>query len=131
MPILFDTGACELLRRRNPRAEKLALDFYPPVLCTHVVGEYLFGQVFSGVSSSALLEAREFLESFEILCPDSATAAIYARLRSQMKRGGITLPDPDYWIAAHAIQENFSLVSSDRDFESIPEIKLYYLPPSG
>jgi len=131
VPILFDTGAVELLRRRNRRAEKLAIDFYPPMLCTAVVGEFLFGQVFANVSSATLLEAKEFLESFEVLTPDTQTAAIYARVRSQLKHKGISLPDPDFWIGAHAIQNNLRLASTDRDFEHFEEIRLHLLPPTG
>jgi len=129
VPILFDTGATELLRRRDRRAEKLALQYYPPVLCTHVIGEFLYGQVLAEVKSNAMLEAMEFLESFHIHSPDSGTASIYARIRAELKREGITLPDPDYWIGAHAIQASLPLASTDRDFERIPEVQLFYLPP--
>ena len=129
MPILCDTGAAELLRRRDPEAEKLALRFYPPVICVHVVGEFLYGQVLAQVSSSSLLEVREYLESFEVISPDIVTASIYARIRSQLKRRGITLPDPDYWIAAHAIQRKMPLASTDTDFGHIPEVRCFLLTP--
>ena len=129
VPILFDTGAVELLRRGHRQAEQWALHYYPPVICVHVVGEYLFGQLLSEVSSGALLEAREYLESFEILRPDSGTAAIYARIRSQLKKTGVVLPDPDFWIAAQALQQSVPLASTDRDFEHIAGLRLLYLPP--
>ena len=87
MPILVDTGAVELLRRRDRRAESLVLRHYPPVICTHVVGEFLFGQAHAKVSATAFQEAREFLDSFEILHPDADTAAIYGRLRAQLAAG--------------------------------------------
>ena len=128
MPILFDTGALELLRRRNRRAEKLAIDFFPPVICTHVVGEFLYGQLWSKVSSRSLLEAREFLESFEIYRPDIGTAATYARLRTELRAEGHIIPDPDYWIAAHAIQKNLRLTTIDSDFKRIPELQVMMIP---
>jgi hypothetical protein len=37
VPILFDTGALELLRRRHRRAEKLAMDYFPPMMCPAVM----------------------------------------------------------------------------------------------
>ncbi len=49
MPILVDTGAVELLRRRDRRAESLVIRHYTPVICAHVVGEFLFGQTRSTV----------------------------------------------------------------------------------
>lgn len=131
MPILFDTGALELLRRRHRRAEKLALDFFPPVVCSAVAGEFLYGQLLAEVSPTSLLEVQGFLDSFEICPPDGATAAIYARIRAQLKRSGIVLPDPDFWIAAHAIQQNIPLASTDTDFERFDEVRLFLLPPKG
>lgn len=131
MPILVDTGAVELLRRRDRKAESLALRHYPPVICTHVVGEFLFGQAHAKVSATAFQEAREFLDSFEILHPDADTAAIYGRLRAQLSASGVQLPDPDYWIAAHALQSRLPLLSTDRDFRHIAELVLHYLTKGG
>ena len=131
MPILFDTGALELLRRRNRRAEKLALDHFPPVVCSSVIGEFLYGQVLAEVSPGSLLEVQGFLDSFELHRPDMATAAIYARCRAQLKRRGIVLPDPDFWIGAHAIQQNIPLASTDTDFEWFDELRLFLLPLKG
>jgi len=59
----------------------------------------------------------------------SGTSAIYARIRSQLKKNGVVLPDPDFWIAAHALQQSLPLASTDRDFERIPGLRLLYLPP--
>lgn len=95
MAILVDTGALELLRRRSKNVEQLALRFFPPVICSHVAAEFLFGQLSAKVSSSVLLQAQEFLETFDILAPSLSTAGIYARIRSALKGAGRTLPDPD------------------------------------
>ena len=128
MPILVDTGAVELLRRRDRRVETLVLRHYPPIICSHVVGEFLFGQSHAKVSAAAFQEAREFLDSFEILKPGADTAAIYGRLRAQLLIGGVRLPDPDYWIAAHALEGRLRLLSTDKDFQQIPDLVLHLLP---
>jgi predicted nucleic acid-binding protein len=127
VPILVDTGAIELLRRRDRKTESLVLRHYPPIICTHVVGEFLFGQAYAKVSATAFQEAREFLDSFEILHPDAATAAIYGRLRAQLLASGVQLPDPDYWIAAHALESRLPLLSTDRDFRHIAELLVHYV----
>jgi len=120
--ILVDTGALELLRRNAATVEKLAPRYYPPVICSHVAAEFLYGQALAKVPAPTMMEAREFVESFEILAPTLRTASIYARLRANLKAQGIVLPDPDYWIAAHAIEEHIPLVSTDGHFKSFPEI---------
>jgi predicted nucleic acid-binding protein len=130
VPILLDTGAAELLRRRERRVEILALRRFPPLLCSHVVAEFLFGQLHAGVAPAVLAEAQSYLGSFEILQPTPTTAAIYARLRVGANRRGLTLPDPDYWIAAHALEQQMELVSTDRHLLYFPEIKVHYISPS-
>jgi tRNA(fMet)-specific endonuclease VapC len=122
--ILVDTGALELLRRRDRKAESTAIRFYPPVICCHVVAEFLYGQILSKVPSSTLLRAQEFLDSFEMLIPDRSTAGVYARIRASLKSEGQILPDPDYWIAAHALEEQIPLLSTDTHFTRVPDLDL-------
>jgi tRNA(fMet)-specific endonuclease VapC len=122
--ILLDTGALELLRRRDRRVESIAIRLYPPIICCHVFAEFLYGQILSNVSSSTLLRAQEFLDSFEILTPDRSTAGVYARVRASLKSEGRTIPDPDYWIAAHALEEQIPLLSTDTHFKRVPELDL-------
>jgi len=130
VPALIDTGALELLRRRDRRVETLALQHYPPVICPHVAGEFLFGQLHARVSDRALAEVEAFLGSFESLPLSSATCEAYAKVRAKLKASGITLPDPDYWIAAHAIEARIPLVTTDRDFRHMPELSVHYISPA-
>ena len=127
MAILVDTGALELLRRRSRNIETLAVRHFPPVICSHVAAEFLYGQTLAKVSTSAVLQALEFLESFEVLEPSLRTAAIYARIRADLKFAGVTIPDPDDWIAAHAIEAQLPLVTTDHHFELIPELNVHYV----
>jgi predicted nucleic acid-binding protein len=126
--ILVDTGALELLRRRSKNVEELALRSFPPVICTHVAAEFLYGQISANVSPPSLLQAQEFLNSFEILAPGLSTAAIYARIRSDLKAAGRKLPNADYWIAAHAIEGRMSIVSTDHHFKLISEVSIHLVP---
>ena len=127
MAILVDTGALELLRRRSRTIETLAVSHFPPVICSHVAAEFLYGQAVAKVATTAFLQAREFLESFEVLEPSIRTAAVYARIRADLKGAGLTIPDPDYWIAAHAIEERLPLATTDQHFKLIPELSLHLI----
>jgi predicted nucleic acid-binding protein len=142
VPALLDTGALELpvrqaqgsepaveLRRRDRRVETLALRHYPPLICPHVAGEFLYGQFRAKVSAATLAEVRTFLGSFEMLGLSANTANIYALLRAAMSTKGITLPDPDYWIAAHALDDHLPLITTDHDFRHMPELLVYYISP--
>lgn len=127
MAILVDTGALELLRRRDRKVESLVIRFYPPLICSHVAAEFLYGQILSNVPSSTLLRAQEFLDSFEMLTPNRSTAGIYARVRASLKSDGFTLPDPDYWIAAHCLEHQIPLLSTDAHFTQIPDLHLHLI----
>ena len=123
MALLIDTGPLELLRRRDRRVEALALQHYPPLLPLPVVGEFLYGQLLSKIAPEALMKAQEFLASFETLTADAGTALTYARLRSQAKLAGHTMPDADFWIAALAVQHRMRLLTMDAHFERFPDLQ--------
>ena len=123
MALLVDTGPLELLRRRERRVESLALQHYPPVVPLPALAEFLYGQLLAQVAPAAFLKAQEFLASFEVLTPDAATALTYARLRSQAKRVGQTMPDADFWIAALALQHRIRLVTMDAHFDLLPDLR--------
>jgi tRNA(fMet)-specific endonuclease VapC len=55
------------------------------------------------------------------------TSLIYARVRADLKKRGVTLPDPDYWIAAHALQNHLRLITTDSDFEHIPDLEIHLI----
>lgn len=118
-----------MLRRRDRRVEVLSLRYYPPLISPHVTGEFLYGQLHAGISAPALREVQAFLGSFEVLELTVATANAYAHLRSTLTAKGVTLPDPDYWIAAHASEERLPLITTDRDFRHLTELKVHYLLP--
>jgi predicted nucleic acid-binding protein len=39
------------------------------------------------------------------------------------------LPDPDIWIAAHALEQHCAVLSTDQDFRHIPDLTFRYLSP--
>jgi predicted nucleic acid-binding protein len=125
--LLVDTGPLELLRRRDRTVESLALRHHPPVLPLPAVAEFLYGQLLAQVSPEALMRAQEFLDSFEVLVPDSRTALTYARLRSQAKQAGVTLPDADYWIGALSLQHRHPLLTMDAHFDLLPDLRPWLL----
>ena len=129
MPALFDTGALELLRRRNPRVEALALKHFPPVVCPHVIGEFLFGQFHSQVDDATLLAARIFLAPFETLIPSTRTPDLCAQLRGAPHTGESPVPESVCWIAAHALEHGIPVVTTDRQFRRLAGIQVLLVVP--
>jgi predicted nucleic acid-binding protein len=129
VPALLDTGALELLRRRDLRVESLVLKHYPPVLCPHVAGEYIHCQLKARVSAAAMVQARTYVAAFEVLSPSTRTADVYADLCDQLAARDITLSDPACWIAAHALELRLPLLTTDRGFRQVPGLKLHLLHP--
>ena len=101
--------------------------YYPPVICTHVAAEFLYGLAWAGAQDELFAEGRSFLESFEILQPSVIIAEVYARVRADLRRGGRNVPDPDYWIAAHALADNLPLISTDHHFEAFSGLNLHLI----
>lgn len=129
MPALLDTGALELLRRRDQRVESLVLKNYPPVLCPHVTGEFIHGQLKARVSPAAVLQARTYVAAFEVLTLSTRTADIYADLCHALTAQDITLTDSVYWIAAHALEHDLPLLTTDRSFRRVPDLVVHVLQP--
>ena len=71
--------------------------------------------------------AIDTIDKYEVLQPTLATASIYARLRADARRAGRQMPDPDFWIAAHAIEERLPLVTMDRHFTFFDELNVHLL----
>jgi tRNA(fMet)-specific endonuclease VapC len=54
---------------------------------------------------------------------DLDTAKIYGSLYHEMKRGGRVMSQVDLILAAMALQRSLILLTSDRDFEALPNVK--------
>jgi predicted nucleic acid-binding protein len=135
VPALFDTGALELLRRRDRRVEALALKLYPPVVCTQVLGEYLHAQFQTQATAATVIAARLFLAPFEVLVPTARTADHYAELRAELAAQGAELPDLSCWIAAHSLEHDIPLITTDQAFRRLPGLQARFIAvkkePSG
>ena len=62
-------------------------------------------------------------ETIDILYAGRETTEHYARLFVQLKRAGTPVPDNDLWIAALALEHDLALVSRDRHFDLVPQLR--------
>jgi len=68
-------------------------------------------------------KAREFF-SLRITMPDQQTAILYAELATWCRQHGKSLSDNDLWIAATAVQHGGQLLTTDKDFAALPQVRL-------
>lgn len=68
-----------------------------------------------------LQELKEFLDDPPVrLLPITwNTAALFGQISAALRRQGRPIPTNDVWIAAHAIEADASLISSDQHFRGI------------
>lgn len=64
--------------------------------------------------------AKSLFEEITILAWTYETASVYATLRADLGRQGITLGALDMMIAAHAVEVGAVLVTADRAFRNVP-----------
>jgi|SRR5271165_736055 len=67
---------------------------------------------------------EEFLLRVEVLPWDSEAAQHYARVRAALEPEGITIGNLDLMIASHAMAAQAVLVTSDRTFHRIKQLKV-------
>ncbi len=88
------------------------------------LGELFFGAEKSGRPEANRRKIENLISANVILPCDSAVAREYGRLKALLRRQGTPIPDNDIWIAAIALRNELTLVSRDRHFERIPELRL-------
>jgi tRNA(fMet)-specific endonuclease VapC len=86
--------------------------------------ELLFGVARRPDAPGLETAVGEFLLRLDVLAWDSAAARAYAGLRSRLERAGRPLGALDTLIAAHALAADAVLVTSDKAFRNVKELKL-------
>jgi predicted nucleic acid-binding protein len=89
-----------------------------------------WGEIYEGLLGKPdperhIAQLTAFTQTVDLLVPEVTTASRYAHLRSVLRARGLLLPDNDLWIAATALVHDLTLVTRDRHFQRIPDLKLY------
>ena len=86
--------------------------------------ELRFGVARKPQATRLQLTVNEFLLRVEILPWDSEAAQQYAKLRSALEDSGTPMGNLDMMIAAHALAADATLVTHDRVFHRIKQLKV-------
>lgn len=88
-----------------------------------VLGELLFGAYKSRNKEENQRKVYQFVQPDMILVCDGETAEHYARIRYKLRQQGQPIPEHDIWIAALAMQHSLTLVTRDKHFNYIFELR--------
>jgi tRNA(fMet)-specific endonuclease VapC len=106
------------------RAESLTAqaitEFLLPV---PVIGELRYGALNSRKADENLAEVERLVARCRVMDVTLATAAVYARLRLQLKTKGKPIPENDLWIAASCVEHDVKLAAVDGHFDAIDDLQ--------
>jgi tRNA(fMet)-specific endonuclease VapC len=129
MPVryLLDTNIASYAIKGNfPQVRKRLLEIPMADVGISVIteAELRFGATRKVASARLLAAVEEFLLRVEILAWDSDAARHYAELRTVLEDAGTPMGNLDLMIAAQALVASATLVSHDRVFRRIKDLKV-------
>jgi len=122
--ILLDTSGYSALTKNHPHVVRVLTEaeaiFMNPVI---------LGELWAGFRKGTQQEKNERLlqsflakEEIETLSIDAETAERYALIYDYLRKSGTPVSPNDLWIAATAMQHGLRVLTTDRDFQKIPQI---------
>lgn len=88
-----------------------------------VLGELYYGAFKSSRAEDNLRRIDEFATSCAVLCCDRDTAKEYGSIKNRLREKGTPIPENDIWISAIAKQHDIILVTSDKHFGEVENLK--------
>ena len=69
-------------------------------------------------------EDLERLQNYSLINTDLNSAKSFSQIKYSLFTRGISISDFDLFIAGQTISNNLKLISMDKDFKNIPELKI-------
>jgi tRNA(fMet)-specific endonuclease VapC len=119
--VLLDTNAYSALRRGDGFVAEQVRRSDEVLLSVIVAGELLAGFRNGSRYEESAGALQAFLEdpSVRLLPITWNTAEFFGRIASALRKRGTPIPTNDIWLAAHAMEVDAGLLSSDRHFGKV------------
>ncbi|MBI2208824.1 type II toxin-antitoxin system VapC family toxin [Candidatus Woesearchaeota archaeon] len=126
MTLVLDTSVLIDIETKDKgtmeKIEELRKVHYTPAAITFVnYFEFYFGAISKNIKSKQLM--LEFINKFNCLKASAKTGEILAELKFKYDDKGLALPLADLIIASQVIENNMVLLTKDKDFEKISEVR--------
>lgn len=121
--MILDTNALSAIADNHPAAVRIfsrAPSIELPVI---VLGEYQFGIAHSRRRKEYEKWLNELIDATTVLPVDRETSGHYAQIRGELRKAGRPIPSNDLWIAALSRQHRLPLVSQDKHFDAVQNLK--------
>lgn len=117
---MLDTNTVSYFLRRHPQVMAKISNIPPSsiVISSITEAELLFG-VAKRQNKTLKAAVMGFLDTVSVYPWDSAAAETYGKLRASLEKKGQVMGTLDMLIAAHALSEKTTIVTSDRAFHSV------------
>ena len=125
MRLALDSNAYSEWRRNGRWAEDISTAEEVHLSAT-VLGELRYGFACGGREAENLAALRAFLAEPTVVTDPAGeeTAGIYAALKKQLRQQGTPIPENDIWIGAAALEHGLELLTDDRHFEKLPQVRV-------
>ncbi len=89
-----------------------------------VLGELYYGAQRSTRVAENIVRVDAFAAASVVLTCNAGTARLYGIVKNDLRLKGRPIPENDVWIAAIARQHELTVVSRDRHFSEVPDLKV-------
>lgn len=123
---MLDTNTVSHLIKEHPTVVRRVVAAPMASLCISAIteGELLFGLAKRPDAKRLHLAVRELLRRLDVLPWNTSVAECYGRVRANMARDGKVLAPLDLLIATHALALGAVLVTNDRAFGQVAELRI-------
>jgi tRNA(fMet)-specific endonuclease VapC len=126
MRYMLDTNVVSQLIKKHPAVVSHVTATPIAALCISAIteGELLFGLATRPAATQLHAVVTEFLKRVEVLPWDSSAAETYGTLRAALETQGKPLAALDMLMGAHAASVGAVLVTNDRAFQQINDLRM-------